>query len=157
MTGRQQGRRTRLPECRQQVLDRHALAVVRIDEARLDQAVRADHERGGDRQQPGVAALRRGDVPSRVAHHRLHFIAHPERNVERHGVAVFEVRQDRERRTGILLKRAGVVLAVGHDGDNLAANGRDLILTFREGLGVNPAIRTPIATVEDNRHRAVFD
>jgi DNA-binding transcriptional LysR family regulator len=42
------------PECRQQVLDGHALAIVGIDETRFDLAVGSDDEGGGDREQPGV-------------------------------------------------------------------------------------------------------
>ena len=41
-----------------QVVDFHALAEIRIDEARLHQPVAADHEGRGNRQHPAVIAMK---------------------------------------------------------------------------------------------------
>ena len=78
------------------LLHRHALAVIRIDEARLHEAVAADHEGRRDRQHPGLVAH---EVRQRAAapHHVLLQIgADPDREIERERIAVVEIGQHRE-------------------------------------------------------------
>src|ERR671931_1168344 len=45
------------------VLDRHALTIVGVDEARLDPSISTDHERGWDGKHPGGIALVIRDIP----------------------------------------------------------------------------------------------
>src|SRR5512147_3303007 len=80
----------RRPERGDHILDRHAHAVVRIDEARGDDAVGADDEGGRDRQHPILGALGYRRVPAATDHRLLRLVADPKCEVQGHGIAVVD-------------------------------------------------------------------
>src|SRR6516164_5859932 len=59
------------PDCRQQVLDGHAFAIIGIDETRLDASVLPHHKRRRNRQHPGTIALIGGKILE-IGHQLLH-------------------------------------------------------------------------------------
>src|SRR6516165_12708739 len=87
-------RPSKLFQLTDQIVNRHTLSIVRIDKARLDPTVLADHECGRDREHPGLVALILWKYATDFGHVFLHLGANPDRKIERHCVTVIHVRQD---------------------------------------------------------------
>jgi predicted MFS family arabinose efflux permease len=76
------GALTRPTQSGEHLVDVHPLAIVRIDEARLHETISANHERGGDREHPGIVALKARKISAPFAQHPLHFGADPDDEIE---------------------------------------------------------------------------
>src|SRR5271163_3419353 len=74
-------------ECRQEFVHIHAPAIIRIDVARLHDAVLADDESGRYREHPRLVALVRGDVETAGPHRLALVVTDPEHQIEFKGVA----------------------------------------------------------------------
>ena len=97
--------------------------------------------------QVSVPCERDTSQPAR-GHELLHLLADPEGEIEGERIAVVEIGQDRKRRLRFGLKLGGEVLAVGHDGGDLAAFGGDLVLRLGQSARVDAAIGAPMAAME---------
>src|SRR5882724_2708816 len=86
-------------ESLENVLDVHAMAEIRVDEAGLDAAVLPYDQRRGDRQQPPAIALKLREVDAELAVHILDLVAHPEHEAKGERIGQIEVGQHRERQT----------------------------------------------------------
>src|SRR5262249_17175680 len=66
----------------QQVFDRHALAIVRINESRRDTPVRSDNKGRRNRHHPGIVALVLRKRAADCLQQTLHLLAEPDRQIE---------------------------------------------------------------------------
>jgi len=123
-------------------------------EAGGDAAVSADNEGRRDRQHPRIIALILGQLAAEICHHPLQRRPNPYREVQRHGVTVVHVGQDRERHRGLRLELGGKFLALGHDGNDLAALPLDFLLRPRQRANVDPAVGAPMAAMKSDGNRA---
>ena len=86
-------------------------------------------------------------------HHLLYFRADPDRQIQRHGVAVIRVDEDWERHLRLPSELSHEFLPIGRDGDNLGA-GRQYLVRLHQCIDVDAAIGAPVPAVEDHGNGA---
>src|SRR5581483_5635827 len=140
-----------------QILDGHALAIVRIDKARLDPSILANDKRGGNWKHPGIVALVLRKRPANPGHELLHLVADPDREVQRHGIAIVHVAENREIYVAVLLHFGGKFLTIRHNCNHARAQRLDAWLRLYERADADPAVRTPVTAMKSDHDGALSE
>src|SRR5262249_22932555 len=108
-----------------------------------------------DRQYPGVVALVLRKHAADFGHVLLHLGTDPNRKIERHRITIIEVAQDWKIHVAILPHFGGKFLAVRHNSHHARAQRFDARLRLHQRADADPAVWTPVPSVEGDHNRTL--
>jgi len=115
----------RFTDRREDVFGVHPVPEIRIDEARLDQAIASDDERRRKGQKPAVIALELVEIDTECLIRATNGVAGAEYEAESGAVDEVAIGQNRERQPVFLLRSLRLRPEFRHDGDHVATDRGD--------------------------------